>query len=157
MSLCLLCQSISFSSLPAAPEPVSVTYIADNKALVNLWFTSDDPLPTDHPGLPWHENLDDLAESATAGCPLCALIHAGVRTWTNHYSHEAENNKSFLEFSKHKMPIPEGKRLYLTKRFGGAAGFLVLIPHPHSAAVVNLMTGVGFSVESGTAWNISCF
>jgi hypothetical protein len=149
MSLCSLCQIIPFSKLPTALEPVSISYIAGNRALVNLWYTREDPLPEGHLGLPWHEHLDALAESAAAGCPLCAIVQAGIETWTSHYNHEAENNESFKEFEMQRMPIPERQRLYLTKRFGGATGFLVLVPHPASVKLVNLMTGVGFSVNSG--------
>lgn len=149
MALCSLCQNIPFSSLPAPPEPDGCSYTADNKDLIQLWYRGSKALPKDDIGYLWHEHLDALAKSTSTGCPLCSLVHAGVQTWVDRYRHEAENNKSFKEFHGQMELIPEGQQLWVTARFGGAAGFIVLVRNPSGRSSLYLLTGVGFSVDSG--------
>lgn len=149
MALCSLCQSIPVSSLPTAQQPNGSIYIGDNRELVELWYKDKEAPLKDPLGFPWHEDLDALAKSAKTGCPLCVLVQTGAQTWIDRYRHEGQNNKLFKEFHEHREPFPEGQRLWLTKRFGGADGFILLVRNPKSDIGVNLLTGVGFSVESG--------
>lgn len=149
MALCSLCQSIPFTSLPEAEQSTGVTYIADNRNLVQLWYPDKDAASKENPGFPWHEHLDALAKSTLTGCPLCGLVQAGVQKWIGHYRYEAENNKSFKEFDEKRTPIPEGQRLWLARRFGAGAGFVVLVGNGSSSKLVNLLAAVGFTVDKG--------
>ncbi|RYP13316.1 hypothetical protein DL767_010802 [Monosporascus sp. MG133] len=164
MSLCPLCLTIPFSSLPPGPKEGSSIRIADNTQLRQLCWSSraTTPPPKDPLGFPWHADLAALAASAAStDCPLCRLAQTGAEIWIGHYREAEKNNRFFREF--HRERVPEGQQLWLTRRFfpGGVRsgveqdGFAVLVRDPDEPATcINLLTGVAFSVpaESPLAW-----
>ncbi|RYP71211.1 hypothetical protein DL769_004731 [Monosporascus sp. CRB-8-3] len=164
MSLCSLCLTIPFSSLPPGPKDPGYIRIADKNELPQFYWPSSatTPPPKDPLGFPWHADLAALAASAAStDCPLCKLAQTGAEIWIGHY-HEAEkNNRLFREFNHER--VPEGQQLWLTRRFfrdgiGSGVerdGFAVLVRDPDNPARgINLLTGVAFSVpaESPLAW-----
>lgn len=156
MALCSICQSIPFSSLPDPPNSIGCIYVGDNKELPILIPHDRNAPPDDQLWFAWHQHLDALAESAATGCSLCVLVHAGAQTWMKHYQHESETNKGFKEFREDRMLVTKGQALYLTKRFGGAAGFIVLVRPKATSRGTYLLTGVGFSVDGG-AFHGNCY
>jgi hypothetical protein len=149
MALCRTCSTIPFLSLPPPPLPTGSTRIADKVNLPELWYDDSEVVTKDSPlGLQWHENLDALAVSAKI-CPLCDLAQKGAQTWLDLYEDASKNNKLFVEFHKSNSTIPTGQQLWLTKRFGGGPGFIVLVRGPKEVQRVILLTGVSFAVEAG--------
>jgi hypothetical protein len=149
MSLCSTCSIVPFSSLPPAPLPTSSTLIAGETNLPELWF-KDSETVTEHSdlGFPWHEKLDALAASAKL-CPLCELVQKGAQAWIDRYEENSKNNKSFVEFNKNNSSIPSSQRLWMTKRYGGGPGFIVLVRGEKDSQRVVLLAGVGFAVDEG--------
>ncbi|KAF4636111.1 hypothetical protein G7Y89_g1979 [Cudoniella acicularis] len=155
MALCKLCQNIPFGSLPSIPQGRDgSSRVADNNEMPELWWrrNSDDEevQPKDPIGFAWHKCLDALAESARAGCPLCTLVQTGVQIWLDHYREAERTYPGWLQFYKESEPIPDRETLWLTKRFGGGDGFVVLVRNPVSKRNVYFLTGVNFSVEAGS-------
>lgn len=101
-------------------------------------------------GFPFYENMEALAQSAKS-CPLCALIQDGVQRWVDDWEDGAKNNKMFIEFSMKRHPIPRKERLWLTRRADGEQGFYVWAQCPMMKSWFNLLSAVGFSVDSGMA------
>ncbi|RDL37703.1 uncharacterized protein BP5553_05136 [Venustampulla echinocandica] len=156
MALCRLCQDIPFASLPSVPEDQDgSSRVADNNEMPELWWrrnsSNESLLPKDPIGFAWHKCLDALAESARAGCPLCALVQTGVQTWLDHYREAERSYPGWRQFYKESEPIPTGERLWLTKRLGGGDGFIVLARNSVTKHRVFYLTGVSFSVEAGSA------
>jgi hypothetical protein len=150
MTLCITCASIPFSSLPSPPAPYTSTRIADEENLTELWYKDSKEVTKDSVlGFKWHESVDALATSAKT-CPLCELAQKGVQEWLDKYKEVTEKNKVYAEFQTNKSLIPRDQQLWLTKRFGGAPGFIVLVRGPISPRRVVLLTGVSFAVEAGT-------
>ncbi|RYP53734.1 hypothetical protein DL768_001334 [Monosporascus sp. mg162] len=164
MSLCSLCLTIPFSSLPPGPDDEGFMRIADKTELPQLRWISGvtKPPPKDPLGFPWHADLAALAASAAStDCPLCKLAQAGAEIWIGHYREAEKNNRLFREFDRQR--VPEGQQLWLTRRFFPGSvrsgierdGFAVLVRDPDNPATsINLLTGVAFSVpaESPLAW-----
>ncbi|RYP20970.1 hypothetical protein DL765_002507 [Monosporascus sp. GIB2] len=164
MSLCSLCLTIPFSSLPPGPKNAGSIRIADNTELPQLYWSSFTTMapPKDPLGFPWHADLAALAASAAStDCPLCKLAQTGAEIWIGHHREAEKNNRFFREF--HHERVPEGQQLWLTRRFfhGGVGsgverdGFAVLVRDPDRPATgINLLTCVAFSVpaESPLAW-----
>ena len=144
MALCSLCQNTPFSSLPSPQDPRSGTSVGDKKELVQIFYEDvEKPI-----GFPWHDHLDALAASAAKGCPLCALVQVGVQKWTDIYCDMAQNSKFFKEFHQDHDPFPSGQKLWLTRRYGEADGFIVMVKNPKLESGVYLLAGVGFSADS---------
>ncbi|TVY80634.1 hypothetical protein LSUE1_G004553 [Lachnellula suecica] len=156
MSLCDLCLSIPFDSLPAPPEPGSSSIVSSKRDLVQLWYETENKIgvPLHDPiGFPYHENLDALAASSPS-CTLCAAVQSGVDLWIEDYRDAEKSDQYFLQFLKDEIS-GGGQRLWLTKRFSGTPGFLVLVRIPDYTTGVYLMTGVGFTAEAGLNDKIS--
>jgi len=153
MALCKLCQSIPFTSLPLVPEGLnSSTRLGDKNELPVLFRRSksndefsklEDPI-----GCAWHKCFDALAESARTGCPLCNIVQAGVQIWLDHYQ-EVERTPAWNYFYKKSHAVPKEETLWLTKRFGGGDGFIVLVRNPIKNGIY-FITGVNFAAEAGS-------
>jgi hypothetical protein len=129
--------------------PRGHTRIADQDDLPELLYTDNEAVTEDSAlGFPWHENLDALAASAKL-CPLCAIVQKGAESWINLYDDAWKNNPIFVEFNGKSSSRPTGQRLWLTKRVGGAPGFLVLVRNPKKKKGVMLLSGVSFACEAG--------
>jgi hypothetical protein len=149
MALCSVCATVPFLSLPSPLSQNGSIRIADKEELPELWYTDTEQVPKNSAlGFPWHEHIDALAASAKI-CPLCELVQNGVQSWLDLYKDVSTNSKHFAEFHKNDSSVPSGKQLWLTKRFGGGPGFLVLVRNPKNAKRVYLLTGVSFAVEAG--------
>jgi hypothetical protein len=155
MVLCTICSTIPFASLPPPPLPSGSIRIADKDNLPELWYEDSKELATDSVlGFKWHENLDALAVSANS-CPLCDLTQKGAQAWLELYEDASNNDKAFVEFNKSHSSIPQGKQLWLTKRFGGGPGFIVLLRGRKNARRVILLAAVSFAVRTGRYSNRS--
>lgn len=145
MTLCTLCQSIPFSSLPGFLDDSMESWcIGDNEDLIAVWpCTDDSKAPGDPLGFRFQDNMEAVAASADL-CVLCAVIQTGAQAWIDHYRH-AELQYGLAKWYQ----FPSGQKLWLAKRPGGAEGFVVLVRNPGHEKNVYLLTGVGFSVEAG--------
>ncbi|ROW01241.1 hypothetical protein VMCG_05975 [Cytospora schulzeri] len=158
MSLCSLCLTVPWLSLPPTKDNISAARVADNDEMLEVWY--DHPAyrtqhneATNQPlGLPFHENLQALALSAKL-CPLCGLVQSGVCTWINTWQDAAKNHKGFIEYHMEKDPIPANERLWVTQSYGGAQGFYVWGEHPKKKSMY-LLTAVGFSIDGGMTLSI---
>ncbi|KAI1308368.1 HET-domain-containing protein [Xylaria venustula] len=141
-SICATCQSIPFSTLPDPPANV-FSRIGDHSDLPDVKFEE----PKDGTiGFPWHSNLGALASSSHT-CSLCNVVQAGVRQWCEKRETvlQAPFYVAFRDDFRH--PVPEDQQLFLTKRTGASAGFLVYVASKVYRSVY-LLTGVAFSIES---------
>ncbi|KAI1146671.1 HET-domain-containing protein [Nemania diffusa] len=144
-SICAACQSIPFSTLPEPPKH-GFSRIGDHSDLPSLWPNDEGTYQKDQIGFPWHADLAALASSAPA-CLLCRIVQAGVRQWCEKQE-TALQTPFYVAFrDSYQHPAPEGQQLYLTKRTGGAPGFLVYVQSKVKRSI-DLLTGVAFSVES---------
>lgn len=155
MALCQLCQSIPFTSLPSVPEGLnSSTRVGDKNELPVLFWrdeTKDEFLKLKDPiGFPWHKCFDELAESARTGCPICTIVQTGVQIWSDHYQEVERTNPAWHHFYKKSHAFPKEEKLWLTKRFGGGDGFIVLTRNPIKNGVY-FITGVNFAVDADSA------
>jgi hypothetical protein len=150
MSLCNLCSTVPFSSLPSPLSATRYTRIADNDNLPALFYKDAEAVDREYAtGFSWHEDLDALAASAKT-CSLCALVQKGIDAWLDRYNDALANDKLFVEFHESQAPIPHGERLWLKKRFGGAPGFVVSVRNPKKRNQVIVLAGVSFAVEAST-------
>lgn len=153
MSLCRLCLSVPFTSLP---PPVTPYFIGQpGHELISIRpDEEEDPNSegTCEPiGFAFHEDLEALALSSRL-CVLCAIIQAAIQKWTDALddavdnSHSATGESMWLHYT-----IPSKVRLWLTKPYGGALGFYVWTQHlnPNYQRHLSLMAAIGFSVNSG--------
>lgn len=151
MGLCTVCLSVPFASLPEPLAGAGFYRIGNNSDLPVLIFgpSDGDAVCNDSEGFPWHANLGALASSAHS-CTLCALVWAGVNQWMEKRE-TALQQKFYVVFREtYDHPVPTEDRLLLTKRSGGAPGFLVYVksaPRP-GETVAPLLTGVAFSVAA---------
>lgn len=154
MALCGICSATPFSSLPNAPNHTTCSLLADKEDMPELWYNDPTLVLEDSAlGYPWHENMDTLAASAKF-CPLCGFLQKGVQSWLDLYEDALRNDKYFREFHQRDSPIPTGQQLWLTKRSGGAPGFIVLVWSGKSGRAY-VLTGVSFGIEAGmcsTRW-----
>jgi hypothetical protein len=107
-------------------------------------FQLKDPI-----GFAWHKCFDALAESARTRCPLCTIVQTGVQIWLDHYQEAENTNPGWHHFYKKSYAFPKEETLWLTKRFGGGDGFIVLTRNPIKTGVY-FITGVNFAVEAGS-------
>jgi len=147
MALCSICSNIPFFSLPQPHALSSFTRIADNDDMPELISDRKQIADDSALGLPWHEDIDALATFAKI-CPLCSLVQKGVQSWLDLYEDALRNNKGFVEFHASLTPIPTGEQLWLTKRYGGGPGFIVLVRNRARRGTI-LLTGVSFGVVGG--------
>lgn len=151
MAVCNLCSTIPFSSLPPPSLPTGSSRIGDQDHLPVLWYDESEADAKDSSlGFKWHQDLDALAASAKI-CTVCNLVQKGSEAWLDRYNDVSKNNLSFNEFREGKPTIPSGQQLWLTKRFGGGPGFIVLVRSlkNRQRLQVILLAGVSFAVESG--------
>lgn len=162
MSLCSLCLTVPWLSLPPPREIRGAYRVADKDELLRI---SNHPPADENQGsqslrqplaIPFHKNLKTLRLSAKS-CPLCAVVQAGVQTWIDDWEDSARNNKSFIEFNKDIDRIPVEEQLWVTARYGGAQGFYIWADHPKHQSMYSwyFLTAVGFSVDSGIVLPIS--
>ncbi len=154
MALCKLCQSIPFASIPSVPKGLNCsTRLGDNKELPVLFSrteTKDELVQLKGSlGFAWHQCFDMLAESARTGCPLCTIVQTGVQIWLDHFQEVEQTDPAWHHFYKKSFALPKDETLWLTKRFGGGDGFIVLTRNPIKKGVY-FITGVNFTVEAGS-------
>lgn len=151
MSLCSLCLTVPWLSLPPPGKDLIVARVADKDEMLVVHYNRsadgvpDSQAPQQPMGFPFHENLETLAFSAKL-CLLCGVIQNGVQAWINHWEEAAKNNKGFIEFDIHRHPIPTKQKLWVTKCYGGAMGFYVWAEHPEKKSLY-MLTAVAFSVD----------
>lgn len=160
MSLCSLCLAVPWSSLPPPRKFELGCKTADEDDMLAFGFRlpegheSPDNQALQQPlGLPFHENLETLAQSAKS-CPLCAVVQSGVQVWINSWEDAAKNYKQFIVLRMDSEPIPVKEQLRITKRLGAVQGFIVWAKNPKEQNMYYLLTAVGFSVDSGMALSI---
>lgn len=155
MALCAVCLSVPFASLPEPLAHAGFFRIGDNSDLPVLTFrpSDNDAVRHDSEGFPWHADLGALASSAQS-CAICTIVQTGVEQWMEQRE-TALQNKFYVVFSDtHGYPIPTENRLILTKRSGGAPGFLVYVKSTHRGeTTAPLLTGVAFSVAASKSLN----
>lgn len=163
MALCDLCLTIPFLSLPSPPLfPISSARNAELREGFSLEGEEirngrgEIGVPI---GFPFHRDLDALQSSAET-CPLCEIVQGGVRAWIDIWDDEdARCHSSSSEPSafRDRQPIPMGQQLWLTACANGAQGFYVWAKNPTRRVRpgLNLLTTVGFSVESSRYLSVS--
>lgn len=156
MALCDLCSSVPFLSLPSPPPGLnSVGPVARNNEIKQAGFTSglgegiqNEAEENRRPfGFAFHRDLSGLESSANS-CPLCKVVHAGIRAWLDIWNDAATNNKLFIEFDIDRESVPTDQQLWLTACSNRQQGFYVWAQNPARKALFYLLTVVGFSVES---------
>ncbi|KAK8102131.1 heterokaryon incompatibility protein-domain-containing protein [Apiospora sp. TS-2023a] len=143
MSVCSLCSTIPFESLPDPPSYQGFSRIGDQSECPALSVNAaQDGLY----GFPWHHDLASLA-TASSSCPLCAIVQQGFQRWLGFFE-ESRRTEFYTEFKDvYDDTVPHGQRLFLTKRFGDGPGFLVFAKQPARRSSLCLLTGVVFSVS----------
>jgi hypothetical protein len=153
MALCSTCSAVPFFSLP---EPLKISgffRIADRSNLPEFRYGDGNEFSESTSlGVAWHESLDHLGTSAKS-CTLCGLVQEGIESWIHEFDDARKNCKSFIEFDAEHHDIPQGERLWLTRRYGGGPGFIVLARNPKARKSVIMLTGVSFSVESSKSYS----
>ncbi|KAK7996718.1 transcription activator of gluconeogenesis [Apiospora arundinis] len=144
MVLCSLCSTIPFGSLPDHPPDKGLTLAGDMNECPVLII---DPEHKEPYGFPWHQDLNSLAESASS-CPLCAIVQEGFQKWLGYFE-ESQRKPFYAEFKEtYAESVPHGQRLFLTRRYGGGPGFIVLARETTRRwSSLYLLTGVVFSVR----------
>lgn len=146
MPLCDVCIAIPFTSLPPfRPYKSSlIKYRSRDKRHGKLpvvsWhdlFSKEQIIFRDF-GIPYHENIDALALSASNHlCSLCVLVWEAAQAW-----------KGYMErFEKERI---REQQLWITACNGGVPGFYVWIPKAKSYHWV-MVAAVGFCVDSSMA------
>lgn len=98
-------------------------------------------------GYPWHADLASRAASMPA-CVLCAAVHEGFQVWLNHFE-RGEKKQFYVEFRHiYNESVPNGERLWLTKRPSGAPGLSVLAKDSRRPENVHVLAVVAFSVTA---------
>lgn len=154
MPLCDLCRTAPFTALPRLPqERRGMTTVADDAESTQVMFQTgenimspDAELP-DQIGFPFHRDLDALASSARS-CPVCNMAQTGVQGWIDRWEDAAKNNKSFIEFSLQRDPVPKGQQLWLTACDDGEQGFCLWAKNPATPKYLYLLAAVRFYAEA---------
>lgn len=153
MPLCDLCLTVPFTALPRLPqERRGMTTTADNIESTQIMFQAGDEITSPHAelpdqiGFPFHRDLDALASSARS-CPVCSIAQTGVQGWIDRWEDAAKNNKSFIEFSLQRDPVPTDQQLWLTACDDGEQGFCLWAKNPATTKYLNLLAAVRFYVE----------
>lgn len=145
MTLCSICQSIPFQSLPEPPLALHDLLLDD----INIqefspqetYFRSrDEPL-----GFPHQPSIEALAISA-ASCSLCTLINESVSIFIDAYQ-KARKDPLFV-YRDRLGGVPVDLPLWLTRRLDGGDGFLTFT-HAQLGNSILLVGAVGFCVEDG--------
>lgn len=145
MTLCTLCCTIPFYSIPARPEDSSQLALGDNRDLLQLSWSSNPTLSNKPLGFPWHASLAALAASASStACPLCQLVQKAAEAWISCFRQEKESKPELFECDK----IPYDQQLWLAARASGGDGFVVLVSDPGGTIRVDILTGVALSVPA---------
>lgn len=154
MPLCDLCLTVPFTALPRLPqERRALTTVAGNAESMQIMFQAGDEITSpdaelpDQIGVPFHEDLEALALSARS-CPVCEIAQAGVQGWIDRWEDAAKNDKSFIEFSLQRQPVPAGQRLWLTACDDGEQGFCLWAKNPATPKFLYLLAAVRFYAES---------
>lgn len=130
MELCRACCSIPFESLPNAPNyEAGYHLVFDDRELVEYLCDQDkQPTSRDDIGLSWHNNVESLAGSAKAGCPLCVAVSDGIEAWKARYE-RGKTTEFYKEFLDDYEVDFAKEPLQLTKRFNDAHGLMVFTAH----------------------------
>lgn len=154
MPLCDLCLTVPFTALPRLPqERRGLFTVADNAESTQVTFQAGDEITSpdaelpDPIGFPFHEDLEALALSARS-CPVCNIAQAGVQGWIDRWEDAAKNNKSFIEFSLQRQPVPTGQRLWLTACDDGEQGFFLWAKNPAKPKYLYQLAAVRLYAES---------
>lgn len=146
MGLCDLCLSIPYLSLPSLPPKLdSISHDAGKEKFIEVDFSSgmkEGAEARDPFGFAFHRDLNRLGNSASS-CPLCKLVYAGVRAWSDMTKDAAAN-----DFRRTRQAILTDQQLWLTSCSNGQQGFYVWVKKPTRKWAFYLLTVVGFSVES---------
>ena len=145
MSLCSLCRSIPFNSLPALPMAWRYTSsISNNGALFQFQkrynSTQNKPIGFSH-----HESLVKLAASA-AHCRICDLIYSSVKTFIISFCETMDDPSEECNSERYLRMFPLHFHLWLTKCLKRADGFLILV-RGQTENDLFLVGVVGFCVE----------
>lgn len=161
MALCDLCLSVPFLSLPSTPLVRSSRAVTSNEEIQQASFSPEPGEDIQNEaeeargpfGFAFHRDLNGL-ESSAKSCPLCKIVHAGVRAWLDIWNDAATNDKAFIELRMDDHPIPTHQQLWLTARSNGQQGFCVWAQNPAEESMFYLLTVVGFSVESSQCLDV---
>jgi hypothetical protein len=140
MSLCSLCLTIPFQSLPE-PAIDGMFLVGDDPSLPQIELDKSVKL------FAWHPSVDSLGSSAST-CPLCQLAYQAYEKWMKCLDKAIEYLLSLPNWDDAESMRP-GKRLWLAKRFNGATpGLSVLLDGPTLyPKEFSLLAGIGFSSE----------
>lgn len=141
-TLCSLCLSIPWDSLPQLPLCWKGTNVGGRSIYYSDLSASSAPnVPL---GFPYHSSLKALAASAD-NCGLCDIISNSVDQFVAS-CRTAENELDFTYYANGRLPADFN--LWLTKRVNSGDGFLVLVRAPLEG-VIYLVGAVGFCVRDG--------
>jgi hypothetical protein len=144
MALCSCCLSVPFGSLPDHPPVDSFERIYDESELPSLRCEYQQQQPLGHP---WHTDLDSLAASVPA-CVVCATIHKGFEVWLSHFE-RGQKKRHYIEFQDmYRQSVPNGQRLWLTKRPSKSPGLAVLAKAAQDSVNFHVLAIVAFSVDA---------
>jgi hypothetical protein len=107
-------------------------------------------------GYPWHPDLDSLAASAS-DCALCQVVHKGVQNWLRKFKEGKAKDHWKIFAKKFAYPLPEGRVLYLTQRYGGGPGFNIMVETKRAPGDTYILPGVAFSVDESRLQAHFCF
>lgn len=117
----------------------------DESELLSLWCEYEKQRPLGHP---WHTDLDSLVASVPA-CVLCATIHKGFEVWLSHFE-RGQKQQFYVEFrDTYDDTVPNGERLWLTKRPSQGPGLAMLARNPQDHRNFHVLAIVAFSVDAG--------
>lgn len=144
MALCSRCLAIPFGNLPDHPPTDRFQRLFDETEAPMICCGHEQQQPL---GYPWHADLASLAASMPA-CVLCAAVHEGFQVWLNHFE-RGEKKQFYVEFRHiYNESVPNGERLWLTKRPSGAPGLSVLAKDSRRPENVHVLAVVAFSVTA---------
>lgn len=148
MALCSLCSGLPFTGFPRF-TPSRIEQLADDRELIVAHFDSGKRLP-DPIGVPYHENINALAESAKT-CDLCAVVQAGVQAWRCSWKEYARSDGEPGGFENLTWKSPLEERLWLTETATEKQGFGVwALNRGWAPQSLYLLALVGFCVEERT-------
>jgi hypothetical protein len=166
MALCSRCLAIPFQSLPPPHlggfplyRVFNLPDIQNTQCLCSEADEVDENgEESEHAlGYPWHPDLDSLAASAS-DCALCQVVHKGIQNWLRKFK-EGKAKDRLKNFGKQfDFPLPEGRVLYLTQRFGGGPGFNIMVETTRISRTDHyILPGVAFSVDESRLQAHFCF
>ncbi|KAK7398327.1 hypothetical protein QQX98_012296 [Neonectria punicea] len=106
--------------------------------------------PWDDVGVPYHPNVDSLAQSADE-CPLCGFVLQKVESFMAEFRDLEQNSLArYFTIERGGHGLPETSSFRLVRRFDGADGFAVFT-NSNRDWVLYLVAVVGFVAEPGTS------